>query len=442
MDKQFGKRFFGKYVKSSAVLVSLGIHALLLVVALSFVAVTVINKEDQVFEAKPVSRPKMQLKKLQVPVNIKKKKTQKPKLRKRIVVQPKLNQTVPDIKMPEITGVKGGIGSGAGDGLGGGGGLGFSMPEISLFNVKSKSERIFFALDASEHMMVDEIGGVRSYEIIKSEMIRILKELNSTVLFNVAVYSDYSARMLFPKLVPANAENVNRAVAWLEPLNRFTKNKTTQDQYGSGTTGQGGAGIDASNQVEPLKGGVSHWAAPVMEAMKEQADTAFILTSGWGFLAYKTGESSGWSESNEARFRKKVVEAGKKLQEDNAERSAAGDPPRIIPATNYERNLVEAYFPGEPLPPYAQYKSYTPMELVKAFVNVRKKHGSDSSLQPLGLKKRANKNEFVINVIQFCEEGESKNNDFVKLTSLLKGQYRLIEGLEAVESYVPGGSGK
>ena len=66
----------------------------------------------------------MQLKKLQVPVNIKKKKIQKPKLRKRIVVKPKLNQTIPDIKMPEISGVKGGLGNASG-GLGGGaGGLG------------------------------------------------------------------------------------------------------------------------------------------------------------------------------------------------------------------------------------------------------------------------------------------------------------------------------
>ena len=99
------KQYFAKHAKSSAALISLGIHAVLIVIALSFVAVTVITKEDQAFEAKSVKRPKVPLKKLQVPVNIKKKKTQKPKLRKRIVVQPKLTK-IPEIKMPEITGVK------------------------------------------------------------------------------------------------------------------------------------------------------------------------------------------------------------------------------------------------------------------------------------------------------------------------------------------------
>ena len=135
--------YFSKHAKSSAALVSLGIHAVLVVIALSFVAVTVIQKEEAKFEAKPVNRPKMQLKKLQVPVNVKKKSTKKPKLRKRIVVKPRMNQTMPDIKMPEITGVKGGLGGGVAGGIGAGGGLGFSMPEIEIFGVKGKGEKIF-----------------------------------------------------------------------------------------------------------------------------------------------------------------------------------------------------------------------------------------------------------------------------------------------------------
>lgn len=119
--------YFGKHAKSSAALVSLGIHAVLVVIALSFVAVTVIQKDDKVFEAKPVSRPKMQLKKLQVPVNIKKKKVQKPKLRKNIVAKPKTKSM--DIQMPEMTGIKGGTGYMDEGGLGG---IGFGL-ELNLF---------------------------------------------------------------------------------------------------------------------------------------------------------------------------------------------------------------------------------------------------------------------------------------------------------------------
>jgi len=127
MDKK-KKRFFTNHSKSSAALVSLGIHAVLIVVALSFVAVTVINKPEQTFDAVKVKRPKMALKKLQVPVKIKKKKVQQPKLRKRIVSTPK-NKSM-DIRMPEISGIKGGMGYM--DGGGGLGGIGFSL-DLNLF---------------------------------------------------------------------------------------------------------------------------------------------------------------------------------------------------------------------------------------------------------------------------------------------------------------------
>ena len=67
------KRFFTKHAKSSAALISIGLHLLIIVIALSYVAVTVIQKDDKTFEAKPVKRPVKKLKKLQVPVKKKKK---------------------------------------------------------------------------------------------------------------------------------------------------------------------------------------------------------------------------------------------------------------------------------------------------------------------------------------------------------------------------------
>ena len=195
-------------------MVSLGIHAVLIVVALSFVAVTVITKEEKAFEAKPVNRPKMNLRKLQVPVNVKKKKIQKPKLRKRIVVQPKMNQNMPDIKMPELTGVKGGLGNAAGSGLGGAGVLGFTMPEINVFGIKGKGEKVFIMLDASDEMMYDEMGGIPAYTIIKQELVSILKGLPPTALFNVAVFDKWKTYQIYPKLMPASATNILK-VEWI-----------------------------------------------------------------------------------------------------------------------------------------------------------------------------------------------------------------------------------
>ena len=325
------KRFFASHAKSSAALISLGIHAVLLVVALSFVAVTVITKEDQIFEAKKVNRPRMKIKKLQVPVNVKKKKTRKPKLRKRIVVQPRLTK-VPDIKMPEITGVKGGMGS-AGDGIGGGGSLGFSMPEMDLFGIKSRGEKVFIILDASAFMMVDAMGGIPAYTIIKSELVRILEGLNPSVVFNIAVYGggDYA---LFPGMVSATPANVAKVDAWLKPLNAVSKGMGDRD-YGPRTLGPGGVRVSGEFKIKPLQNTPDEWARLTLLAMKQQADVVFVLTCRWGTLRYRAeARDRDWGESDEARYKANVAKARALFKEENDRRRAKGKPPRVIPHGN------------------------------------------------------------------------------------------------------------
>ena len=105
--------------------VSLAIHAVIIVVAILVVVAKVIIPEDPDFQVKKVKRPKMPPKKIQVPVDVKKRKP-KPRLRKRIVVNKK---TLADIKMPEISGIRGGLGNMGGDGIGG---LGFDL-KMDLF---------------------------------------------------------------------------------------------------------------------------------------------------------------------------------------------------------------------------------------------------------------------------------------------------------------------
>lgn len=108
--------------------VSLAIHAVIIVVAISFVAVRVIVRPKTVFaDDVRISRPKAPLKKLKVPVNMKKRKAPKPRLRKRIVSDRK---SFSDIKMPEITGVKGGLGNMGGSTLGS---IGFDGLDGDLF---------------------------------------------------------------------------------------------------------------------------------------------------------------------------------------------------------------------------------------------------------------------------------------------------------------------
>ncbi len=442
--KRTNNRFFAKHAKSSAAIISLGIHAVIIVAALSFVAVTVITKEDKSFEAKPLSRPKMKIKKLQVPVNVKRQRVMKPKLTKRIVVQPRSGQSMPDIRMPEISGVKGGLGAGEVGGLGGAGGVGFSMPEIEVFGVKGKGEKVCFILDSSPEMMYDEMGGIPAYTIIKNELIKILDELPSTTLFNVFVYVDRETFQLFGDMVSANAANVDRLGQWLEPLNAVSPGMGSKN-YGVGTLGEGGV----QNSENLLAGKFQNqrfWYRPAMLAMKQQADTVFLLTCSWGnqYHDVETRDKE-WYNSSAGRRYMEAYEKGKLLlAEENKERAARGEPPKVIGDNPWPMN--KEYFPDIEFPPQPEKYHYTARDFAEALLETRQAHRPKEMQAKSGIKKKRSKSkiDFSFNVIHFREAGDPRNayayentkNRFTKLTSLCKGEYRTIAGMEAIQSSV------
>ncbi|MDF7825316.1 hypothetical protein P4B35_14925 [Pontiellaceae bacterium B12227] len=441
------KRFFAQHAKSSAALVSLAIHAVLLVIALSFVAVTVIQKEEKAFEAKPVNRPKMKMRKLQVPVNIKKKKVQKPKLRKRIVVQPKMNQTMPDIKMPEITGVKGGLGNAGGGGLGAAGSLGFSMPEIEMFGIKSKGEKIFIILDSSTEMMWDEMGGIPAYTIIKNELVSIIDGLPPTALFNVIVYDGSRTFMLFPNLVAAGTANVQKVDDWLKPLNAVRPGMGA-NEFGSSTLGKGG-----SQNSENLLGGKFEkqegWYRPVMLSMKQQADAVFLLTYWWGHQRIETGnnKTEQWYQTTPGKKWKSSHEEAKRLlDEDNKQRIARGEAPRAINRNN-AWDMNRAYFPDIERPPQPDFYYHKPKEYAEVMMKIRDQYKTKETQTTSGLRrKKSSQPDFTFNVVRFAKkdaewneyfDGRTEDN-FKQLTGYFKGNFKTIAGLEAIQSSVSG----
>ena len=430
-----GKRFFTHHSKSSAMVVSLVLHAVLAVVALSFVAVTVITKNDQKFEAKQVVRPRMPMKKLQVPVKIKRQK-RRPRLRQRIVVKHKV-RNMPDIKMPEISGIKGGLGA-TGIGLGHASGIGFSMPEIELFGLRTKGEKVFIALDSSARIMSDAVGGMRAYQIIKDEVERIIEGLGPTTLFNLAVFDGGGGVMLFPRMVPATRENTARVETWLEPLNRVSAGMKA-NAYGVKTIGKGGTRMQAKGleRGELQKAAIQYWSRPIVEAIVQQADTVFILTSGWGGPRRDEGERPEWPEDKHRKYDEYVQKARAEHKKENERRAAKGEPPRVI-GSDWDRMAV--YFPAERArygpPGPSSYYYYTGKDYAEAF-NILRKELAAKRPEKSGLSGNS-KDRFSLNVVHFVPKNNSGTHEqFRILTNKCRGDLRMIRGLEAIQSYVP-----
>ncbi len=418
-----------KIQKTEALLVSIVIHAILAILAVTFVAVTVVVKEDQQFEGAPVTRPHAPLKKLQVPVSVLKNKP-KPKLRKQIVAKQMVRNT-PDIKMPEIVGVKGGLGT-VGGGLGGGvGSLGFSMPELDLFGVKSKGEKIFIVLDSTEPMMRDDRGGLVSYDLIKQEIYHMLDGLNSTVLFNIAAYDWQNGQMLFPGMVKATPGNIEKVRAWLEPLNRDKGSGGELAVVGTKTAGPGGKTFRSATLKNEIMDSIDVWVGPTMLAMQEQADTVYILAATHRNLASTERTTpKGWSESKQKKWEELYEKAKVKLSEENEKRRSQGLPPLVIGMNPWSLN--ERYFPDAERPPSslpAHY--YTTQDIKDALDLTREK--SAKSTPSIGLTRK--KNSYTVNVVHFVPKDDTDVDDaekFKRLASACGGEYRRLNGLEAI----------
>ncbi len=178
-------------------MVSIGVHALIIVIAISFVAVTVIKKEEQKFEVTTVARPKMNLKKLQVPVKIKKK-TSAPKLRKRILSVPKRN--VQEIKMPEVVGIKGGLGNMGGAGLDG---VGFSLGEMDLFGgSKSFGNELSGSFYDLKQTMTSEPTGItiEEYDEVLFRFLRGWDERHLSEKYFRAPNSKFAIAFIMPEM--------------------------------------------------------------------------------------------------------------------------------------------------------------------------------------------------------------------------------------------------
>ena len=351
---------------------------------------------------------------------------------------------MPDIKMPEISGIKGGIGAAVGAGLDSADSIGFTMPEIEVFGVKGKGEKVFIALDSDAIMMRDEVGGMRAYTLIKEELTKIIGSLGPTTLFNLAVFQHGNTTVLFPRMVPATQANVAKVGKWLEPLNKVSKGMSDK-AYGTKTIGKGGAIVPnnlAAEKIRPTKGNMNsslYWYTPAALAMKQQADTVFILTGWWGVLRYAEKDWPKWTESNRKRWEECVRGGNEKLDAENKIRRADGEPPKVI--RDHHHLVYEYYYSlyhtvRQPQPPWYYY---TPRDFSEALKTVRKENEPKLAVKS-GLTKKK-KGSYSVNVIYFArkDDANAQAGEIEKFTEFARrshGKFRSIAGLKAIQDSV------
>ena len=187
----------------SGLVISLLFHAATFMLAGLLVVFSVVKKDEKKFvPPKPVERPKMKLKKPKVKV----KKTAKPKATTRIVTKVK-RATMPDIQLPEMSGMGEGLGGGIGEGFD----LAIDIGEASVFgsgkSIGNDFEGVVYSLLHDRRGGVASMGPDEFRDILRKY---VLSGWKSSVLsrFYQAPNKRYSTHIMIPPIPTAMAPGV------------------------------------------------------------------------------------------------------------------------------------------------------------------------------------------------------------------------------------------
>ena len=208
----------------NAVLISLGIHVLLIIGAISLTILIIAPKQKMMFEGK--KSPSLPARKLEHAIRVKQmqKQTRKPQILQRLVTEAPSAVTLPkmpDMKTPDVKNLRdtplmnpragslGGLGSGGGGaGRGLTGGMGYS--DTKFFGENIRTRAIAICMDISPSMIAKGVT-----QDVLNESIKMLGNMNVGTKFNILVYVDGSDSFT-PQMVYATQENKQKALEWLK----------------------------------------------------------------------------------------------------------------------------------------------------------------------------------------------------------------------------------
>ena len=208
----------------NAIIVSLLVHIVFIVAAVSLTIMIIAPKPKMMFEGK--KSPSLPPRKLEHSIRVKqmKKQTRKPQILQRLVTEAPAKVALPEMpemKTPDIKNMRdtplmnsragsigslGGGGGGAGRGLTGG--MGYS--DTKFFGENIRTRAITICMDISPSMVAKGVT-----QDVLAEATKMLENMNVGTKFNLIVFVD-GADSFSPQMVYATQENKAKAIEWLK----------------------------------------------------------------------------------------------------------------------------------------------------------------------------------------------------------------------------------
>jgi len=276
-----------RIVASSAAILSIGFHLLLILVAGSMVALKFYKEERAGFQVEQ-QKPKLERRKLQLPQKAEPfiEQMTKPKLQTtaRITATTPQMVNIPEqgeyVKMAPMPSFQGGytnfvqmdrtmeFNAKYRD-------VSFGVSAVDFFGTRGKAEKVVVVVDTSKSMLFDDRGGIGSYEMVHADLQNVIGGMRSATLFNVVLFDHQRVSLFNPALLPATPSAKTNVLAWIGGINTNLAHV--------------GISADAANftakrqyDVPMAASDITGWLKGFQAAIELKPEIIFVLSSDWG----------------------------------------------------------------------------------------------------------------------------------------------------------------
>ncbi|CAM3045184.1 hypothetical protein [Rariglobus hedericola] len=286
---------YRRVTASVPLLVTVAVHVVLIAIAGYFVVSEQIIGKKKSFDAATASEPSVAQKQVEHRLQVARKaggsSSSSPVSAARIfstadnALQMPAMPDLPSVGASSLSGMGFGAGLGAmGTGTGYNTGLGsrslggsgfMSMSFLGVTN--QRASKVVFVVDISPGLMDIRKGGFRAFEILRTEISRLISTLPPANSFNVVLFDGQSIRLFAKELTPATVASKTEFFEWIKPINASLSSL-------GGSSIPGHAPRWTFSRPEKLKldpeYGPASWIQSIQAALEQQPDTVFVITGG------------------------------------------------------------------------------------------------------------------------------------------------------------------
>lgn len=162
----------------------------------------------------------------------------------------------------------------------------FGISKMDFFGTKATAEKMVLILDVSKNIVHDRRGGLEAFNVIKDDFNILISDLRPSTLFNVILFDQDNIQCYNQDLIPATAIHKTNVLEWIGNINYNTDIIGLNDSTPTIIN-------NSYNYNIPLnKNDINGWFKALQKGIELNPDIFFILVSNWGNI---TDNSTGVS---------------------------------------------------------------------------------------------------------------------------------------------------